>query len=79
MLDDSFSLAAPRDDFDYVTASAFCCPVDAKEASAKYDDGEQRATAQTASGTFERSDFLRFGNFSVTPCALFSSNNDEET
>ena len=39
MLDDSFSLSAPRHDFDYVTAAAFCCPVDAKAADANYDDG----------------------------------------
>ncbi len=39
MLDDSFSLNAPRGDFDYVTTAAFCCPVDAKAASAKYEDG----------------------------------------
>jgi HSP20 family molecular chaperone IbpA len=39
MLDDSFSLTAPRSDYDYVTTAAFCCPVDSKQASAHYEDG----------------------------------------
>ena len=39
MLADSFSLSAPRKDFDYVTTAAFCCPVNVKDAEAKYEDG----------------------------------------
>ena len=39
MHEDSFNLVAPRDDFDYATAMAFCCPVNAKAAKAEYKDG----------------------------------------
>jgi len=39
LLDDSFSLSAPRTDYDYVSTAAFCCPVSAKEANANYGEG----------------------------------------
>ena len=39
LLDESFSLSAPREDYDYVSTAAFCCPVNAKEAQANYEDG----------------------------------------
>ena len=39
MLNDSFTLTAPRDDFDYVTTAAFCCPVKAEAADASFKDG----------------------------------------
>ena len=42
--DDSYSLYAPRDDFDYVSAAAFCCPVNSKKAKAAYKDGMLKVT-----------------------------------
>lgn len=39
LLDDSFNMSAPREEFDYVTAGAFCCPVKASDAEATYENG----------------------------------------
>ncbi len=37
--EDSFFLSAPRDDLEFVTTGAFCCPMNINSVNAKYDNG----------------------------------------
>jgi HSP20 family protein len=39
LTDESFYLNASREDVDYVTTQAFCCPMNSRAAEAKYEDG----------------------------------------
>jgi len=49
MVDDSFSLTAPGKDVEYAAASAFCCPVNAGEAQAVYENGCLKISMSTRS------------------------------
>lgn len=39
MHDDSFALAADREEFRFATALSFCCPVNPDKADAQYENG----------------------------------------
>ena len=39
MHEDSFNISAPRDDTEFVTTKAFCCPVSPEKSDAKYENG----------------------------------------
>jgi HSP20 family molecular chaperone IbpA len=39
LLEDSFAMTAPRNEFDYVITGAFCCPIKASDAEASYENG----------------------------------------
>jgi HSP20 family protein len=45
MLDDSFTLRAPRGNIEYSISDILCCPVKSKEIKAEYHDGMLRITA----------------------------------
>ncbi|MBP7735721.1 MAG: Hsp20/alpha crystallin family protein [Spirochaetes bacterium] len=45
MLEDSFTLTAPRDDLEYTLALSLCCPVRVADIKAEYNNGLLRIEA----------------------------------
>jgi HSP20 family protein len=39
LLDDTYTLSAPRNDIEYVATGGFCCPIKPTAANATYDNG----------------------------------------
>ncbi len=45
LLEDTFTVSAPRDDIEYVATGSFCCPINRTAVNATYDNGLLRIEA----------------------------------